>query len=198
MQRFSFRTFLKMGKRIMLILLYTLFTLILIFIMVLWVYSPGKPKPFLDANGKLGPVGFKRENWKDAGPIRKVFKDAFTSAGLPCFKPHSIRDTITQLGQKICKTPEDFKAWSQNLGHDDVLTTFTSYGAVASKRQAEIIRNLGTAKNDGQDQSAIAAMESLLAQMKAQGKDCCADKDKAAKGDSADPHAGHNMEMPKP
>ena len=53
MQRFSFRTFLKMGKRIMLTLLFALFTLILILIMVLWVYSPGKPKPFLDANGKL-------------------------------------------------------------------------------------------------------------------------------------------------
>lgn len=53
MQRFSFRTFLKMSKRIMLTLLFTLFTSILILIMVLWVYSPGKTKPFLDSNGKL-------------------------------------------------------------------------------------------------------------------------------------------------
>ena len=53
MQRFSLRTILKMGKHIMLILLFTLFSLILILIMVLWIYSPGKPKPFLDANGKL-------------------------------------------------------------------------------------------------------------------------------------------------
>ena len=37
----------------MLLLLITLFSLILILIMVLWIYSPGKPKPFLDANGKL-------------------------------------------------------------------------------------------------------------------------------------------------
>ena len=72
--------------------------------------------------------------------IRKAFKDAFAKAGLPCFKPHSIRDTLTQLGQKICRTPEEYKAWSQNLGHDDVLVTFTSYGQVASKRQAEIQR----------------------------------------------------------
>ena len=27
-------------------------------------------------------------------------------------------------------TPEEMKAWSQNLGHADVLTTFTSYGKV--------------------------------------------------------------------
>jgi hypothetical protein len=33
--------------------------------------------------------------------------------------------------------------------------------------------------------------------MKAEAKGCCADKDKAAKEGSADPHAGHTMEMPK-
>lgn len=36
----------------MLILLVTLFTSIIIFIMVLWLYSPGKPEPFRDAKGK--------------------------------------------------------------------------------------------------------------------------------------------------
>src|SRR5258708_1625875 len=34
------------------------------------------------------------------------------------------------------------KAWSQNLGHESVLTTFSSYGDVARHRQAEIIRAL--------------------------------------------------------
>ena len=40
--------------------------------------------------------------------------------------------------------PEDFKAWSQNLGHEKVLTTFISYGSVGTRRQGEIIRDLGT------------------------------------------------------
>ena len=44
----------------------------------------------------------------------------------------------------MCQTPEDFKAWSQNLGHDKVLTTFLSYGQVESPRQGEIIRGLAT------------------------------------------------------
>jgi hypothetical protein len=43
------------------------------------------------------------------------------------------------------KSPEEYKAWSQNLGHENVLTTFSSYGDVARHRQAEIIRALGTA-----------------------------------------------------
>src|SRR5262245_32771308 len=34
-----------------------------------------------------------------------------------------------------CKTPEEYKAWSHNLGHDHVLTTFSSYGDVSSYRQ---------------------------------------------------------------
>lgn len=122
----------------------------------------------LGPNGKLGAVGFKREHWKDAGPIRKVFKDACIGAGLPYYNPHSIRTTLTQLGLKICRTPEETKAWSQNLGHDDVLTTFTSYGPVASKRQAEIILGLRAAGAGNSGTIALADLEAFLARAKAQ------------------------------
>ena len=54
------------------------------------------------------------------------------------------RSTLAQLGEARCKSPEEFKAWSQNIGHEKVLTTFTKYGAVTSNRQAETIRSLGT------------------------------------------------------
>lgn len=67
----------------------------------------------------------------------------FIAAGLLYFNPHSFRDMLTQLGERLCRTPEEFKAWSQNLGHSGVLTTLTSYGSVASHRQAELIRGLG-------------------------------------------------------
>jgi hypothetical protein len=53
------------------------------------------------------------------------------------------RKTLALLGGDLCETAEHYKAWSQNLGHDHVLTTFTSYGDVSGYRQAEIIRNLG-------------------------------------------------------
>jgi integrase/recombinase XerD len=62
---------------------------------------------------------------------------------LPYFNPHSFRKTLAQLGEKLCRTHEQFKAWSQNLGHEKVLTTFSSYGEVAAERQREIIRELG-------------------------------------------------------
>ncbi len=89
-------------------------------------------------------TGLTRAHWVTATPIRKIFRDAFTAANLPYFNPHSFRNTLVQLGQEICKTPEHFKAWSQNLGHEKVLTTFLSYGEIGYQRQGEIIRDLAT------------------------------------------------------
>jgi integrase len=89
-------------------------------------------------------AGLARKHWSNASPIRGIFRDAFVRAGLPYFNPHSFRNTLVQLGQEICRTPEQFKAWSQNLGHEKVLTTFLSYGEVACQRQGEIIRGLAT------------------------------------------------------
>ena len=89
-------------------------------------------------------IGLKREHWSSTTPIRTIFREAFVSAGLPYFNPHSFRNTLVQLGQNVCKSPEEFKAWSQNLGHEKVLTTFHSYGEVAYQRQGEIIRGLAT------------------------------------------------------
>ena len=86
--------------------------------------------------------GLERSHWSTATPIRTIFREAFERAGLPYFNPHSFRDTLVRLGEERCKSPEEFKAWSQNLGHEHVLTTFLSYGAVASDRQGEILRGL--------------------------------------------------------
>jgi integrase/recombinase XerD len=88
-------------------------------------------------------AGFRKEHWSNASAIRGIFKAAFTTAGLSYFQPHSLRNTLVQLGETLCCTAEDFKAWSQNLGHEGVLTTFRSYGAVGTRRQGEIIRGLG-------------------------------------------------------
>jgi integrase len=84
-------------------------------------------------------AGLDRKHWSSAGPIRIMFKQAFVSVGLPYFNPHSFRKTLAFLGGRRCRTPEEYKAWSQNLGHEHVLTTFCSYGDVSCYRQSEII-----------------------------------------------------------
>jgi integrase/recombinase XerD len=92
------------------------------------------------------PVGLERRHWTSADPIRQVFRRAFAAASLPYFPPHRLRDTLVVLGGRLCKSPEEFKAWSQNLGHSGVLTTFTNYGDLSASRRAEIIRGLGRPK----------------------------------------------------
>ena len=36
------------------------------------------------------------------------------------------------------------KAWSQNLGHEEMMTTFTSYGKLDGYRQSEILNLLAS------------------------------------------------------
>ena len=94
------------------------------------------------ASSQFEVAGLDRKHWSNATPIRKIFKGAFTNAGLSYFNPHSFRNTLVRLGETACKSPEEFKAWSQNLGHEKVMTTFLNYGEVAYQRQGEIIKNL--------------------------------------------------------
>lgn len=89
-----------------------------------------------------------REGWKTAGPIRRIVKEAFEAAGMPYFTPHSFRHMLVRHGMEVCRRPEDFKAWSQNLGHEGVLTTFNSYGDVPTHRQRELIRDLASSHAD--------------------------------------------------
>jgi len=93
-------------------------------------------------NLRFAAAGLERKHWSSASPIRQIFKEAFAAAGLPYFNPHSFRKTLALLGGELCQTPEQYKAWSQNLGHEHVLTTFMSYRQVSSHRQAEIIRTI--------------------------------------------------------
>lgn len=122
----------------------------------------------LDAKKQFGPVGLSRRCWTSAGSIRRIFRQAFERAGLPYFHPHLFRKTLALLGQQICKSPEELKAFSQNLAHERVLTTFTSYGSLTEARQAEIMNAFAKPKPSsenpfaGLDRSAIKALLAAL------------------------------------
>ena len=61
----------------------------------------------------------------------------------PYVNPHVFRKTLIRLGETLCRSPEEWKAWSQNLGHESEMTTFVGYGQVPDKhRQAEMMRTL--------------------------------------------------------
>jgi integrase len=110
-------------------------------------YGPDDPlfpatKMAPGANRHFAPAGLERKHWRDAGAIRRIFKQSFERVGLPNFNPHSFRHTLAVLGEKLCRTPEEWKAYSQNFGHSSPMTTFNSYGPVAPYRQAEILNAL--------------------------------------------------------
>lgn len=88
------------------------------------------------------PDGLEKDHWSNTSPIRRIFKQAFENAGLAYYHPHSFRHTLGHLAQTMCQTPEEFKAWSQNLGHKSVMTTLTAYGILPPRRQGEVLAGL--------------------------------------------------------
>jgi integrase len=94
----------------------------------------------LDDGGGFRPVGLLRTGWATSQPINTIFRRAFEGAGIPYFKPHSFRDMLVRHAMTLNVSAEAMKAWSQNLGHVDVLTTFTSYGQIPTHRQGELVQ----------------------------------------------------------
>ena len=101
-----------------------------------------KAKVAQDDNLEFCTAGIERAPWANANPVRAVFRDACARAGIRYSNPHLFRNSLVQLAYELGVDAERFKAWSQNLGHDICLTTFSSYGEIPPARQAEIMRRL--------------------------------------------------------
>lgn len=122
-----------------------------------------KAKMIQGSDHNFMAAGLSRYHWSSAAAIRKVFKEAFLLAGLPSFNPHSFRNTLARLGETLCQNAEEFKAWSQNLGHEGVLTTFYSYGDVQEGRQADIFRQLKEPRTRGGGAADVAELAKAIA-----------------------------------
>ena len=119
------------------------------------------------ANCGFVAQGLSKRPWTSAKPIRDIFRKAFAAAGVPYAKPHSFRDTLARLGERLCRTPEEWKAWSQNLGHESEATTFVGYGHVPQHRQAEIMRSLAKLRLETLPPDLdLEALEAFLQSMK--------------------------------
>ncbi len=89
----------------------------------------------------LKAQGLEPTHWQTTSQVRAIFKRAFEAAKLPYFNPHSFRSTISNIGQKICSL-EQYKAWSQNLGHERIATTINDYGKMSTHTQFEILEKI--------------------------------------------------------
>ena len=98
---------------------------------------------FPDASdlAQLGSEGLtQRANcvpMRSASAVDAVF--GLACEGRPArYTPHSARHCLAQLGDRLCRTVEQRKAWSLNFGHENEGITWKHYGNVSAARKAEI------------------------------------------------------------
>ena len=116
-----------------------------------------------DENDGFVSVGIEPEHWQSTDPVRRIFREAFEGAGLPYYHPHTFRHTLGHLALSMNLTGEALKAWSQNLGHEHIATTITSYGTLSPQRQGEMLKNL--ADNQAQETDLKALLMQAAAKL---------------------------------
>lgn len=116
----------------------------------------------VDECGSFAAAGLQRHGWRTSAPVREIFRRAFVLASVPYFNPHSFRDMLVRHAMTLGLSPEAMKAWSQNLGHADVLTTFTSYGSVPTHRQGELVQSASSGDGRLDDQKLMALIATRL------------------------------------
>lgn len=82
--------------------------------------------------------------WKSAQAIRSIFKYHMEKAKLRYYIPHAFRHAAIHEAVKRCRTPEEMRAISQNIGHENVGTTLTTYGKLDDYRVEDIIGKMGS------------------------------------------------------
>jgi integrase/recombinase XerD len=81
--------------------------------------------------------------WKGTGGIRAIFKRRFEAANLEYFSPHAFRHLAIKLALGFCNTPADFKAVSQNLGHENMATTMFDYAPLPDEEVEKKVKSIG-------------------------------------------------------
>ncbi len=106
--------------------------------------DPLFPKTEIGLNdaGAFAATGLKRDYWRDANGIRRIFRERFEAAGLPYFNPHSFRKTLMQIAFRLKLDPEALKAWSQNLGHEELATSLNNYAKLPDHRVSQVMERL--------------------------------------------------------
>lgn len=97
-------------------------------------------------------LGLSKEHWANAQPVRDICKTAFQAVEIQYFNPHLFRNAVCKWGLKNLSTYE-YKALSQNLGHEHAMTTYNAYGNLTEDEQLEAISNIGKGNADLQKMS---------------------------------------------
>jgi integrase len=96
--------------------------------------------------------GLSKDHWANAQPVRDICKSAFQAVEISYFNPHLFRNAVCKWALKNC-TQLEFKALSQNFGHEHAMTTYNAYGALTEDEQLEAVAGIGMANLDLQNAS---------------------------------------------
>ncbi len=83
--------------------------------------------------------------WANASPMRKIFQFRTKQTGLEYFSPHKFRHFAINQAQKYVKSAEQLKAVSQNVGHENIGTTW-GYGMIDDFRVGDVINGINFEK----------------------------------------------------
>ncbi len=99
-----------------------------------------------------------KKSWCDSGGARKIFVKRCADAKVSYFNPHSFRHLIVHMMSEIRLTEKEKRAISLCLGHENVGTTFGSYGYgnISDKDATKIVREIQT----GQDSNGSVTLSS--------------------------------------
>ncbi len=106
--------------------------------------------------------GLTKEHWANAGPVRKIFKEAFVTAGFAYRSPHRVRNTLMAHAFDLGLTGKELKAWSQNLGHEHLLTSMNCYAKLSHEDQRRTILGIGHKPDDKNRPVTVADLKELL------------------------------------
>jgi integrase/recombinase XerD len=84
-------------------------------------------------------TGVEKAYWKNTGPMRNIFKLRASHSALDYYSPHKFRHFAISEASKHANTTDQLKAISQNIGHENISTTFYSYGGMDPYRVSEVI-----------------------------------------------------------
>lgn len=91
--------------------------------------------------------------WKNESSLTNMMRKRASAAGLTYFHPHLYRHSAILISTRKTKTPEEFKALSQNYSHKSILDTLLSYAPVSIEEQLEILKKLDDRKTDNNDEN---------------------------------------------
>lgn len=88
------------------------------------------------------------------GVVNRAFQVASKGLGKP-FSPHSARHCLKALGDKLCTSAEERRAWSLNLGHESVVITEMHYGKMTDGTRLQVLSSIKKKNQTSDDEKEL-------------------------------------------